>query len=95
MPQKSGNQGPDMLDLQSIGDNVRTARKAKRLTQSGLGALAGVSRAQIERLENGRAADMGFNLVLRLVRTLGLDLTLQAYNRGRPTLDDLVAEDAG
>jgi transcriptional regulator with XRE-family HTH domain len=81
-----------MLDLQTIGEDVRTARKAKRLTQSALGEIAGVSRAQIERLENGRAADMGFGLVLRLVRAVGLDLSLQAHNHGRPTLDDLVAE---
>jgi transcriptional regulator with XRE-family HTH domain len=82
-----------MLDLQSVGEEVRVARKAKGLTQSALGALAGVSRAQIERLENGRAAEIGFGLVLRLVRTVGLDLTLQTYNRGRPTLDDLIAQD--
>jgi transcriptional regulator with XRE-family HTH domain len=82
-----------MLDLQSVGEDVRTARKDKGLTQSALGSLAGVSRAQIERLENGRAAEMGFGLVLRLVRTVGLDLTLQPYNRGRPTLDDLAAQE--
>jgi transcriptional regulator with XRE-family HTH domain len=81
-----------MLDLQTIGEDVRAARKAKRLTQSALGEIAGVSRAQIERLENGRAAEMGFGLVLRLVRAVGLDLSLQAFNQGRPTLDDLVAE---
>jgi transcriptional regulator with XRE-family HTH domain len=82
-----------MLDLQSVGEDVRAARKAKGLTQSALGSLAGVSRAQIERLENGRAAEMGFGIILRLVRTVGLDLTLQPYNHGRPTLDDLVAQD--
>lgn len=82
-----------MLDLQFVGEEVRAARKAKGLTQGALGVLAGVSRAQIERLENGRAAEMGFGLVLRLVRTVGLDLTLQTYNRGRPTLDDLIAQD--
>jgi transcriptional regulator with XRE-family HTH domain len=89
---KAAKLGYDMLDLQTIGEDVRAARKAKRLTQSALGEIAGVSRAQIERLENGRAADMGFGLVLRLVRAVGLDLSLQAYNHGRPTLDDLVAE---
>jgi transcriptional regulator with XRE-family HTH domain len=82
-----------MLDLQIVGEDVRAARKAKGLTQSALGSLAGVSRAQIERLENGRAAEMGFGLVLRLVRTVGLDMTLHTYNNGRPTLDDLVAQD--
>jgi transcriptional regulator with XRE-family HTH domain len=81
-----------MLDLQTIGEGVRAARKAKRLTQRALGEIAGVSRAQIERLENGRAADMGFGLVLRLIRAVGLDLSLQAFNHGRPTLDDLLAE---
>jgi transcriptional regulator with XRE-family HTH domain len=81
-----------MLNLQSIGEDVRAARKSKRLTQGALGELAGVSRAQIERLENGRAADMGFGLVLRLVRAVGLDLTLQPYNRGRPTLDEIRSE---
>lgn len=82
-----------MLDLESTGQSIRAARREKGLTQSALGSLAGVSRAQIERLENGRAAEMGFGLILRLIRAVGLDITLQTYNRGRPTLDDLIAED--
>ena len=83
-----------MLDLQSTGQSIRAARREKGLTQSALGNLAGVSRAQIERLGNGRAPEVGFGLILRLIRAVGLDLTLQTYNRGRPTLDDLVAEDS-
>ncbi len=81
-----------MLDLQIIGTRLRAARKERRLTQSELGVIAGVSRAQIERLENGRAADMGLRATLRLIRAVGLDLTLQACNRGRPTLDELQSE---
>lgn len=84
-----------MLHFSDIAAQIRDTRKAKKLTQAALAARAGISRAQIERLENDKLGDMGIVLILRVLRVLDLDLTLQAFNHGRPTLDDLVKDNGG
>ena len=40
------------LNLMIVGDLIRSARKARNLTQSELGARIGVKKAQVSRLEN-------------------------------------------
>ncbi|WP_367178443.1 helix-turn-helix transcriptional regulator [Aquidulcibacter sp.] len=87
--------GAAMLQLTDIAQHVRESRKAQKLTQAALAARAGISRAQIERLENDKLGDMGIVLILRVLRVLDLELTLQAFNHGRPTLDDLVKDNEG
>lgn len=83
-----------MTDLLQIGEAIKRERKARKLTRDALAKMARVSRARIEAVENQRAPDIGFKKLLRLLNALGLDLRLTAYNRGRPTLDDLRAEQA-
>jgi transcriptional regulator with XRE-family HTH domain len=75
-----------------FGPRLREARRAAGLTQQQLATAAGVSRPTIDRLENGRATDIGVRALLRLLQAVGLDLRLTTLNRGRPTLDDLTAE---
>ena len=87
--------GISMLHFSDIAAQIRDTRQAKKLTQAALAARAGISRAQIERLENDKLGDMGIVLILRVLRVLDLDLTLQAFNHGRPTLDDLVKDNGG
>ena len=82
-----------MLDLVSIGDQIAEARKTLKLSQSALALKAGVSRATLDALENGRAGELGFSKVTRLLAVLGLELKLQAANSQRPTLDELMQED--
>jgi transcriptional regulator with XRE-family HTH domain len=84
-----------MPDLVELGNVIRTARKGQRLTQSDLARKSGVSRARIDALENARAAGIGFKQVLRLLNALGLDLRVSELDRGRPTLEDLMAEEGG
>jgi len=72
---------------------IRAARRRQRLTQSDLARKSGVSRARIDALENARAAGIGFKPVLRLLNALGLDLKVGELDRGRPTLEDLMAEE--
>jgi transcriptional regulator with XRE-family HTH domain len=84
-----------MLQLTDIAEQIREARKARKLSQAALAARAGISRAQIERLENDKLGDMGIVLILRVLWVLDLDLSLQAFNHGRPTLDDLVKDNEG
>jgi transcriptional regulator with XRE-family HTH domain len=83
-----------MLDLIEIGEQVRTTRKSLAWTQADLVKRSGVSRARIDALENGRAAEFGVKHLARLLNALGLDLRITTLNNSRPTLDDLREEAA-
>ena len=82
-----------MLDLISIGSQIAERRKTLKLSQAELSRKAGVSRATLDALENGRAGELGFSKVSRLLAALGLELTLQTASSRRPTLDELMQED--
>ena len=82
-----------MLDLIAIGNQIAERRKTLKLSQAALSRKAGISRATIEALENGRAGELGFSKVARLLAALGLELKLQAATSHRPTLDQLLEED--
>lgn len=82
-----------MKDLISIGDQIARRRKTLKLSQAALARKAGVSRATLDALENGRAGELGFSKVTRLLSALGLELKLQTASSPRPTLDELIEED--
>jgi transcriptional regulator with XRE-family HTH domain len=82
-----------MLDLISLGSQIAERRKTLKLSQSDLSRKAGLSRATLDALENGRAGELGFSKVTRLLAALGLELTLQTASSQRPTLDELMQED--
>ena len=82
-----------MLDLISIGGQIAERRKSLKLSQTELSRLAGLSRATLDALENGRARELGFAKVSRLLAALALELTLQTASSQRPTLDELMQED--
>ena len=82
-----------MLKLHSVGSQIATKRKALRFSQSDLARKAGVSRATLDALENGRSGELGFSKVTNILSVLGLELKLQEANLQRPTLDELLEED--
>lgn len=82
-----------MLKLHSIGSRIASRRKALGLSQSALAHNAGVSRATLEALENGRSGELGFSKVANILSALGLELKLQEANSQRPTLDELLEEE--
>jgi transcriptional regulator with XRE-family HTH domain len=82
-----------MLDLLSIGKQIAENRKKLKLSQAELSRMAGISRATLDALENGRAGELGFSKLTRLLAALGLELKLQAASSQRPTLDELLQED--
>lgn len=82
-----------VLDLAGIGHQVAERRKSLKLSQNELSRMAGISRATLDALENGRAGEMGFSKLSRLIAALGLELKLQPATSQRPTLDDLMQED--
>lgn len=83
------------MDLVELGERIKAARKSKGWSQSKLAHAAGVSRSRLEALENLRIAEIGFKPLLRILHALSLDLRVTELNRGRPTLEDLLAEEAG
>lgn len=82
-----------MLDLPSIGLQIRQRRKALKLRQVDLARTAGVSRATLDALENGRLGELGFAKVAKILAAVGLDLSLGEPSKRRPTLEDLMQED--
>ena len=82
-----------MLDLISIGQEVAKSRKKLKLSQAALSRLAGLSRATVDALENGRAGELGFAKLTKLLAALGLELKLQTAGSERPTLDELLQEE--
>lgn len=53
-----------------IGEAIRQARKEKKLTQSQLGELMGVQRAQVSRIESGRNLTVG--TIVRAFKAMGV-----------------------
>jgi len=82
-----------VLDLIFIGDRIAERRKTLKLSQAALARKASVSRATLDALENGRAGELGFSKLTKLLAALGLELTLQTASSRRPTLDELMQED--
>ena len=80
------------MDLFELGELIKKTRQAEKLTQGELVRRSGLSRARLDALENGRASEVGFKKLLRVMQALGLDLRATQLNDSRPTLDDLVAE---
>jgi transcriptional regulator with XRE-family HTH domain len=81
-----------MLDLTALGETIARRRGALKLTQAALASRARISRATVDALENGRAAELGFAKIARLLAALELDLRVVEASRGRPTLEDLLDE---
>jgi transcriptional regulator with XRE-family HTH domain len=82
-----------MLTLISVGALIAESRKKLKLSQAELSRKAGVSRATLDALENGRAGELGFSKLTKLLAVLGLELKLQPAGALRPTLDELMQED--
>ena len=82
-----------MRDLISIGKQIAQSRKKLKLSQTSLSRQAGISRATLDALENGRAGDLGFSKLTRLLAALGLELKVQSASSHRPTLDELLREE--
>lgn len=60
----------------AIGENIRSLRLQKNLTQSGLAARAGISMSALRHLESGQGANLG--TLIRVVRALDKQEWLQA-----------------
>ncbi len=57
------------LNLEVIGQTIRQIRKERNLTQDQLGALVGVKKAQISKIENS-LTDARFDTIIKVFRAL-------------------------
>lgn len=71
------------MRLQEIGQEIREARKARRLTQAALARKAGVSRVTMNQLESGLFPDLGVGRLRRILEHVGLALAVQPVERSR------------
>lgn len=83
-----------MDDLEQLGGQIAAARKRLKLAQRQLAEKAGVSLRTIDSLENGRAAEIGYSKLTRILAAVGMELRLGPVMPERPTLDDLLREDS-
>ena len=76
--------------LNDISQTIRTARKARGMTQQQLADLTELDRTTIGALERNDYNDLGIRKVERVLMMLGK--TLNCEDVGMPTLDDLVKQ---
>lgn len=57
-----------------IGEAIRQARKEKNLTQTQLGELMGVQRAQVSKIESGK--NLNFSTVAKAFKAMGIPANL-------------------
>ncbi len=79
--------------LESVGETIRTARKARGWSQQYLADLCNLDRTTIGALERNAYNDIGIRKVERVLMVLGKTLTTKDV--GLPTLDDLKAQTHG
>jgi len=82
-----------MVSIQSVGQQIAAARQERGLRQADLAIRAGLSRATIDALENGRVSDIGISRLGRVLAAVGLELSVGPATNQRPTLDELLKED--
>jgi transcriptional regulator with XRE-family HTH domain len=82
-----------MLTLSSLGELIAAKRKTLRLSQAVLAKKAAVGHSTLDALENGRAGELGFTKITKILSALGLELKLQETRSRRPTLEELMEEE--
>jgi transcriptional regulator with XRE-family HTH domain len=82
-----------MVTLSFLGTEIAAARNKRGWSQTDLAKRASISRATLDALENGRAGELGFSKITKILAALSMELKLQESGSGRPTLDQLMQED--
>ena len=84
-----------MNSIADIATALSASRKRQKLTQRELARAAHVSLSTLKALEGHRGDEIGFTKLSRLLAVLGLELKLQTMASNRPTLEEILAEEAG
>jgi transcriptional regulator with XRE-family HTH domain len=78
------------LKLYEIGQQIRTLREAKKLTQEQLASKCGISRVTLGKVERGELGNTSVKTLDIILFSLGLEIefkTIQGF--GLPNLDEL------
>ena len=70
-----------------IGEDLRENRLAAGLTQGFVAGAAGISQAELSRIERGAAPWIAYETLVLIAAILGLDLPLRAFPVGSPIRD--------
>jgi transcriptional regulator with XRE-family HTH domain len=78
------------LKLYEIGQQIKTLREAKKLTQEQLASKCGISRVTLGKVERGELGNTSVKTLDIILANLGLEIEFQAIRGfGLPTLDEL------
>ncbi len=78
--------------LFQIGKTICRERKQRKISQSVLAGLLGMSRSTISQIENGTVQDIGVRKLIRILEALDLELRVRPAG-SPPTLDELREDD--
>lgn len=67
-----------------MGEAIKKARQSKNLTQEELGALIGVKKSQISRIENGK--NITFATIAKVFKAMGISASFEMAGIGKVTL---------
>lgn len=78
--------------LYDIGQQIRLARKQRKMSQADLATMLGMSRTTISQIENGSVQEIGVRKLIRILEIFGLEFRVRPAGRP-PTLDELREEE--
>jgi transcriptional regulator with XRE-family HTH domain len=78
--------------LFEIGRHIREERKRRKISQTQLAELLGMSRSTISQIENGIIQDIGIRKIIRILDVLELEIRVRPAGTP-PTLDELREEE--
>lgn len=67
-----------------MGEAIKKARQSKNLTQEELGALIGVKKSQISRIENGK--NITFATIAKVFKAMGISASFEMAGVGKVAL---------
>ncbi len=76
----------------AIGEQIRKARKSRKITQAELAKALGMSRTTIGQIENGTIQEIGVRKLIRVLEFVGLELRVRPAG-SPPTLEELREEE--
>ena len=78
------------MKLYEIGQQIKTLRESKKLTQEQLATKCGISRVTLGKVERGELGNTSVKILDIILASLGLEIefkTIQGF--GLPNLDEL------
>ena len=78
------------MKLYEIGQQIRTLREAKKLTQEQLALKCGISRVTLGKIERGELGNTSVKTLDIILASLGLEIEFKTIRGfGLPSLDEL------